>query len=221
MKTILSPKDANHRVIYFVRHGEALDDVEDRYGGWADDPLTNKGRQTAIDLAKKVASFSPKPTKIYTSTFKRAFETAKIIGSTLKLPVIKVGDLKERDRYGILTSLTKSEAKMKHPNLVEDVKDYMNTITGAETYEHYKERVLESLNKIIREGKEVSLVVCHGGTFRIIMWELLEKPNYNSADLNAVIILEEKKGKLKLKDSQGLNFVAKETLGTSGFDNKQ
>ena len=28
--------------IYLVRHGEALDDVEDRYGGWSDDPLTEK-----------------------------------------------------------------------------------------------------------------------------------------------------------------------------------
>jgi broad specificity phosphatase PhoE len=29
--------------IYFIRHGEAMDDVENRYGGWADFPLSPKG----------------------------------------------------------------------------------------------------------------------------------------------------------------------------------
>lgn len=30
--------------ILFVRHGESIDDIEDRYGGAADFDLTEKGR---------------------------------------------------------------------------------------------------------------------------------------------------------------------------------
>ena len=194
------------KVIYFVRHGEALDDVEDRYGGWADDPLTKDGLQTARILAKKITSFSPKPKKIYSSPFKRALETAEIIGSSLKLQVIKITNLKERNRYGILTSMTKTEARKKHPDLVVEVEDYLHTITGAETYQHYRDRVLKALKEIFSGVDADSLVVCHGGTFRVIMWELLGRKYYKSADLNAFISTKENEGKLVLKKSSGLKF---------------
>ena len=39
-RVVLSPKGTKHKMIFFVRHGEALDDTEDRYGGWSDDPLS-------------------------------------------------------------------------------------------------------------------------------------------------------------------------------------
>src|SRR3989344_3464385 len=94
-------KSLTMKTIYLVRHGEATDDVEDRYGGWSDDPLTERGRETARGLAKKIVRLSPKPTKIYSSPFKRAFETAEIIGDRLGLRLAPVEDLKERNRYGI------------------------------------------------------------------------------------------------------------------------
>lgn len=31
--------------IYLVRHGETTGDVEDRYGGWYDDHLTDRGKE--------------------------------------------------------------------------------------------------------------------------------------------------------------------------------
>ena len=113
------------KTIYLVRHGEALDDIEDRYGGWSDDPLTEKGRETAEQLAGKIIRLSPKPTKIYSSPFKRAFETAEIIGDKLGLKPVSVGNLKERNRYGILTSMTKTEAKTAYPQMVQQVENYV------------------------------------------------------------------------------------------------
>ncbi len=192
--------------IYLARHGEAIDDIEDRYGGWSDDPLTERGIATAKQLAKKIAKLSPKPRKIYSSPFKRAFETAQITGEKLGLKPILVEGLKERNRYGILTSLTKTEAQAKYPRMVQQVKEYTHAIKGAETYEHYRDRVLKAINKILRESKESILIVCHGGTFRIIMWELLRRPDYERANLNAVLTVVENKGKLSLKSSEGLIF---------------
>lgn len=194
------------KTIYLVRHGEATDDVEDRYGGWSDDPLTERGRATARQIAKKIAKLSPKPSKIYSSPFKRAFETAQIIGEELGLKPIPITDLKERNRYGILTSLTKTEARLKYSQMVQQVENYMETIQGAETYDHYKERVLVSIDKILKKSKEDTLIVCHGGTFRIIMWELIRRPDYERADLNAVLTVIENNGKLSLKSSEGLVF---------------
>jgi len=194
------------KTIYLVRHGEAADDVEDRYGGWSDDPLTERGRETARELAKKIAKLSPKPTKIYSSPFKRAFETAEIIGDRLGSRPAPVEGLKERNRYGILTSMTKTEAKTAYPQMVQQVENYMETIQGAETYDHYRSRVLKAVNKILRETEEGSLVVCHGGTFRVVMWELLKMPDYERADLNAILTIQVKNGDLVLKNHKGLVF---------------
>ncbi|OGY24955.1 MAG: hypothetical protein A2Y57_02425 [Candidatus Woykebacteria bacterium RBG_13_40_7b] len=194
------------KTIYLVRHGEALDDIEDRYGGWSDDPLTEKGRQTARELAEEIANLSPKPKEIYTSSFKRAAETAEIIGKALKLAVVMVEDLKERNRCGVLTSLTRTEAKSKYPDLTEKVEDYSQTITGAETYEYYRDRVLRAFDKILKEADGDILIVAHGGTFRVVMWEILGKPDYKEADLHAVVIIEEENGSLTLKNSKGLHF---------------
>ena len=40
--------------IYLMRHGEAVDDIEDCYGGVADFELTDVGREQASSLAKKL-----------------------------------------------------------------------------------------------------------------------------------------------------------------------
>jgi len=194
------------KTIYLVRHGEATDDVEDRYGGWNDDPLTGRGRETAKQLAGKIVRLSPKPTKIYSSPFKRAFETAEIIGDGLGIKPAPVEDLKERNRYGILTSMTKTEAKTAYPQMVQQVENYVETIQGAETYEHYRSRVLKAVNKILRETEEDSLVVCHGGTFRVVMWELLGRKTYERADLNAILTIQVKNNDLVLKNHKGLVF---------------
>ena len=194
------------KTIYLVRHGEATDDVEDRYGGWNDDPLTGRGRETAKQLAGKIVRLSPKPTKIYSSPFKRAFETAEIIGDGLGIKPAPVEDLKERNRYGILTSMTKTEAKTAYPQMVQQVENYVETIQGAEIYEHYRSRVLKAVNKILRETEEDSLVVCHGGTFRVVMWELLGRKTYERADLNAILTIQVKNNDLVLKNHKGLVF---------------
>lgn len=39
--------------ILFVRHGESVDDIEDRYGGSADFDLTKKGRKQVSVTAIK------------------------------------------------------------------------------------------------------------------------------------------------------------------------
>ena len=194
------------KTIYLVRHGEATDDIEDRYGGWSDDPLTKRGRETAKQLAGKIVRLSPKPTKIYSSPFKRALETAEITGDKLGLKPVPVADLKERNRYGILTSMTKTQARAKYPQMTQQVENYMETIQGAETYDHYRSRVLKAVNKIIKETEEGSLVVCHGGTFRVVMWELLGRKTYESADLNAVLTIQVENGDITLKNHKGLIF---------------
>lgn len=190
--------------VYLVRHGEAEDDINKTYGGWADDPLTQKGEKLAEDLAKELTNLGIK--KIYSSPLKRAKVTAEIIGKHLQIPIQTVEDLKERNRYGDLTGMKMEEAKERFPLMVAKVQDYQKTIKGAETYEHFKERVLESLKKIIKASDEDILIVGHGGTFRIVMWEVLNRHDFTNADLHAILYIQKAGEKLTLQNSRGLKF---------------
>src|SRR5882724_11287713 len=96
--------------IYLMRHAQTTGDVEDRYGGDYDDHLTPLGKQQSTDVAKKLAEKNPKV--IYASPKIRARETAQIIKEAISpdTPLVIVNDFRERNRYGVLTGLTKQEA---------------------------------------------------------------------------------------------------------------
>ena len=63
--------------IYVVRHGESETNRDQKWTGWFDAPLTDKGRADAQKAAEflKDISFD----KIYSSDLSRAIETAKIV----------------------------------------------------------------------------------------------------------------------------------------------
>lgn len=63
--------------LILIRHGQTDWNVEGRYQGQADPPLNDVGRKQANATADQLASLPIEA--IYTSTLKRALETAKII----------------------------------------------------------------------------------------------------------------------------------------------
>jgi len=58
--------------IYFVRHGEAMDDIRNEYGGWADAELSKKGRQQISERASDLIAQGITAQIIFTSPLKRA-----------------------------------------------------------------------------------------------------------------------------------------------------
>ena len=133
--------------IYLIRHGETTGDIEDRFGGDYDDHLTEKGRQQSQDLANKLQNKNIEI--IYASPKMRARETADEIAKSLSIPVEIRENLKERNNYGVLTGMTKSEAKEKHPVEFEKIskdKTY-HDVTGTECYDDIKTRCLKNRNR--------------------------------------------------------------------------
>lgn len=117
--------------ILLCRHGETTGDVEDRYGGNYDDHLSEKGVSQAKDLVNKIGDF--KAQIILSSPLIRAKETTGILGELLGLKIQVIKKLKERNSYGILSGMTKTEAREKYPDQVEMLKDTRtNTLDGAE-----------------------------------------------------------------------------------------
>lgn len=148
--------------IYLVRHGQALDDIEGLFGGAADHPPT----QLALDEAAKFAEgFRDKGVElIITSPYLRAKVPAEIVASILGLPLHIEPDLRERNQYGILTGMKRSEAAEKYPDLIEALAKPASQIEGAEDNALFRQRVQEALNRIRGLPQERVLVFTHMGS---------------------------------------------------------
>jgi 2,3-bisphosphoglycerate-dependent phosphoglycerate mutase len=105
----------NHKLV-LLRHGESKWNLENRFTGWTDVDLTNKGineaRQSGIELKKQGFSFDVG----YTSFLKRAKHTLDICLNEMNLsnlPIHFDWRLNER-HYGALQGLNKSDTALKY-----------------------------------------------------------------------------------------------------------
>ncbi len=185
--------------IYLIRHGETTGDVEDRYGGDYDDDLSHKGVREAEKLAKELKDKGIQ--ELYTSPRLRALHTARILAKALHVKPQIIEDLRERNNYGILTGMIKAEAKSKYPGEVKELeKGYKHKVSGSESYEHFKTRILHAFNTIIsRDSHSAIAIVTHGGPIMCIVRELLKAGEFKELGDCAVIELS-KSGKRILID---------------------
>lgn len=105
----------NHKLV-IVRHGESQWNQENRFTGWKDVDLSEKGRIEAQKAGKSLLEQKFDFDLAYTSTLTRAIKTLNIILSEMNLnwlPVIKDWRLNER-HYGDLQGLNKAETAAKH-----------------------------------------------------------------------------------------------------------
>lgn len=80
--------------LILVRHGESLANNEKFFAGQLDVELSELGRRQAEMTAEYVAS-AYKIDKIYSSTLRRAYDTAKAISERTNLEIIPRGELRE------------------------------------------------------------------------------------------------------------------------------
>ena len=185
--------------IYLVRHGETTSDVEDRYGGDYEDHLTEKGRRQSEELASKLKGKGIKV--IYYSPRIRAAETAEIVNNVLDVNLAAVEDLRERNNYGVLTGMTREEAREKYPEEVRKIETIWmhHGVKGSEDYEPFKKRVLAAFEEIVSKGKPDTIaVVSHGGPISCIVREVLKLGDFEKMGDCAVIELEADEGEIRL-----------------------
>jgi probable phosphoglycerate mutase len=147
-------------------------DIEDRYGGSYDDHLTKKGRNQAQELANKLVNSGTQI--LYCSPLIRTQETAEILKSQLGCEIKTIEDLKERNKNGILTGMTKSEAMAKYPKLAEQLKDYRNQIQGAESQDDFVLRIKKAFTEITNTSSYSTIgILTHGGPIWAIFSDIL------------------------------------------------
>mgnify|MGYP005836079769 CR=1 FL=1 len=162
--------------LVLIRHGQSLWNLENRFTGWVDVPLTPQGEAEAASAAEKIRHLSFDVA--YTSALLRAQRTLAIILETngWQIPVIRDQALNER-HYGDLQGLNKADTARKYGD--DQVKIWRRSYDvpppNGEALKNTAERTLPFYERAIlgdiRQGKNV-LVVAHGNSNRSIVMKL-------------------------------------------------
>ena len=102
--------------LVLLRHGESTWNKENRFTGWTDVDLTDKGREEAKNAGQLLRAEGYAFDLLFTSVLTRAIRTANIALDELDelwLPVERSWRLNER-HYGALQGLNKAETAAKH-----------------------------------------------------------------------------------------------------------
>ena len=155
-------------MILLARHGQSEDNgPPQRFSGSRDTPLSELGREQARALAREVAGEGLRA--IWTSQLRRARETAEIVGATLGIvPRVDarlaeshrgrwegrlVADL-ERDEPEAWAAWQRGGAGYRFPD--------------GESLAEHQQRAIAAI-AAVRAAPLPALVVCHGGTIRVIL----------------------------------------------------
>lgn len=170
--------------LILLRHGESQWNLENRFTGWVDVPLSPKGEEEANEAGMKLKSY--KFDKAYTSVLKRAIDTLKIVlkvTNQTNIPIEYDQALNER-HYGALQGKNKAEigrqygeeqlkiwrrsydvppprdvTELNPDGISESLKD-----TAARTLPYFEKKILPDLHA----GKNI-IVAAHGNSLRSIV----------------------------------------------------
>ena len=102
--------------LILLRHGESQWNLENRFTGWQDIDLTERGIEEAAFSGHQINLANIQINSIHTSLLKRAIKTAIIVSDIVDFPREKIEyewRLNER-HYGSLQGLNKSETALKY-----------------------------------------------------------------------------------------------------------
>ena len=157
--------------IVLVRHGETNDNLEPlRFQGFTDTPLNDTGRGQAHAVAQRLADRRPAAASLWTSDLSRAYETASIIGERIDLQPRPDPRLREASR-GRWEGFTFAEIERAEPEAYAAWRDAPAQwrFPDGESLLEQQQRVSEALTEIHGGGELPALVVCHGGSIRVIL----------------------------------------------------
>ena len=163
--------------LILLRHGQSQWNLENRFTGWVDVPLSTKGEEEARAAGRKVRG--RRIDVLFTSVLKRAIDTATLAleeAGVRDVPVERDQALNER-MYGDLQGLNKAESARKWGE--EQIKLWRRSYDvrppGGESLEDTAARVLPyweaEIAPRIRAGRNV-LVVAHGNSLRALVMHL-------------------------------------------------
>jgi len=164
-------------ILIFIRHGQSVWNLENRFTGEVDVNLTRLGEKEAARAGELIRPYQLQ--EAYTSVLTRAVQTLEIVlresGKTA-LPVYKTSALNERN-YGDLQGLNKSETEEKYGKEQVSLwrRSYDVTPPGGESLKDTYARVVPyykgTIEPKLTDGTNI-LIVAHGNSLRALMMYL-------------------------------------------------
>ncbi len=158
--------------IYFIRHGETIWNLEKKFQGLLDSPLTEKGINQAKLLGKKLENINFD--KFYSSPLKRANDTANYIKGKREQEIEIFKDFIEMSFGNIEGEKIEEFEKIYSEELNYFYKEplkYNPKDFNGESFLEVRDRVTKGLKKFIEINKnyERVLVVSHGATLKVLL----------------------------------------------------
>ena len=163
-----------------VRHGETQWNLEGRFQGQLDSPLTKNGLSQAKAVAKTLSTHNV--SLIYSSDLGRALQTAEQISEATDIDILTDNRLRER-HFGIFQGMTESDMRASMPDEINNPKhrdpDYI--IPEGESMRQASQRGVSCISEIVQNHPgETIVVVTHGGIlesfFRYVIGIPFEAP---------------------------------------------
>ena len=163
--------------LILLRHGQSQWNLENRFTGWVDVPLSPRGEEEARAAGQKLRG--RRIDEVFTSVLKRAIDTVTLALEAAgigPLPIVRDAALNER-MYGDLQGLDKGEAARRFG--ADQVKLWRRSYdvqppggesladTAARVLPYWRDRILPEL----RAGKNI-LVGAHGNSLRALVMHL-------------------------------------------------
>lgn len=162
--------------LFLIRHGETIWNIERRYQGQKDSPLSEEGIRQGQITGRFLAE--RKVDAVYSSDLSRAVKTAEAIAHHHGLTPELDPRIREMS-FGVWEGMTRDEIKQTFPDVFyARYKDSMNTrIPGGELPHEVVERFQGFLNELVKTHQnETVVVVSHGGSLRFVIASLLHIP---------------------------------------------
>lgn len=155
--------------LLLARHGETDDNRQPiRFQGFRDTPLNDTGRAQAHELADRVAGLGI--ASLWASDLARAAETAEIVGSRIGLEPRLDPRLREANRGDWEGHLFKDIKRSDPERFAAWMRGGASwRFPGGESLQDQQDRVLAALTDIEAAGVLPALVVCHGGSIRVVL----------------------------------------------------
>lgn len=196
--------------LVLLRHGQSEWNLQNRFTGFHDVDLTEKGEQEAEKAGELLASAEIVFDQVFSSTQTRANRTADIAlnksgQGELFDSMIRHDDLRERD-YGDLTGLNKDETREKYGDEQVHIwrRSYDTPPPGGECLKDVVENRVrpyfeEHIRPLLNDGKNV-LMAAHGNSLRatliILGAETPETINAAEMETGVPVVFEMENGEI-------------------------
>jgi len=174
--------------LYLQRHLKSQWNLENKFTGWTDVPLSKEGIENAEKAAEKFVG--SKIDKVYTSPLIRNKETVFLILKNIgkeKLPTVVDKALDERN-YGELQGLNKEETMQKYGKGKVQLWRRSYTIappggeSGKDVYKRAVPFFKKHIEKDLKAGKNILVVASHN-SLRVIVKYLENVPDEKFGEL--------------------------------------